>query len=297
LKIVQEITHPLFTEKKVQVQVLRLDLYQPEIGGNKYFKLKYNLEQARLGNHSTLLSFGGAYSNHIAALANAGKIYGFKTIGIIRGDELEIKSNKTLQQASENGMHLHFINRELYRKKNDSDFIEKLHQQFGEFYLIPEGGSNVFAVKGCKEIIDLIPFPSDIICCAVGTGGTIAGIQLSSENNQQIIGIPVLKNATFLYDDILSLQEKYYSQILNEKPKSKLELIFDYHFGGYAKSTNELEKFQINFQNEFQIQLDKIYTAKLFYAVFDLIKKDFFQPEQKIILVHTGGLQKNNLFK
>jgi len=297
LKIVQEITHPLFTEKKVQVQVLRLDLYQPEIGGNKYFKLKYNLEQARLGNHSTLLSFGGAYSNHIAALANAGKIYGFKTIGIIRGDELEIKSNKTLQQASENGMHLHFINRELYRKKNDSDFIEKLHQQFGEFYLIPEGGSNVFAVKGCKEIIDLIPFPTDIICCAVGTGGTIAGIQLSSENNQQIIGIPVLKNATFLYDDILSLQEKYYSQILNEKPKSKLELIFDYHFGGYAKSTNELEKFQINFQNEFKIQLDKIYTAKLFYAVFDLIKKDFFQPEQKIILVHTGGLQKYNLFK
>jgi 1-aminocyclopropane-1-carboxylate deaminase len=244
-----------------------------------------------LGNHSTLLSFGGAYSNHIAALANAGKIYGFKTIGIIRGDELEINSNKTIQQASENGMHLHFINRELYRKKNDTNFIEKLHQLFGEFYLIPEGGSNVFAVKGCKEIIDLIPFPADIICCAVGTGGTIAGIQLSSENNQQIIGIPVLKNATFLYNDILSLQEKFYSQILNEKPKSKLELIFDYHFGGYAKSTKELEQFQINFQKEFQIPLDKIYTAKLFYAVFDLIKKDFFQPEQKIILLHTGGLQ------
>jgi len=291
LEIIQEITHPLFTEKKVQVHVLRLDLYQPEIGGNKYFKLKYNLEQARLGNHSTLLSFGGAYSNHIAALANAGKIYGFKTIGIIRGDELEINSNKTIQQASENGMHLHFINRELYRKKNDTNFIEKLHQLFGEFYLIPEGGSNVFAVKGCKEIIDLIPFPADIICCAVGTGGTIAGIQLSSENNQQIIGIPVLKNATFLYNDILSLQEKFYSQILNEKPKSKLELIFDYHFGGYAKSTKELEQFQINFQKEFQIPLDKIYTAKLFYAVFDLIKKDFFQPEQKIILLHTGGLQ------
>ncbi len=273
--------------------MLRLDVYQPEIGGNKYFKLKYNLEQARLGNYSTLLSFGGAYSNHIAALANAGKIYGFKTIGVIRGDELEIKSNKTLEQACENGMQLHFINRELYRKKNDTDFIETLHQQFGEFYLIPEGGSNAFAVKGCKEIINLIPFHADVICCAVGTGGTIAGIHLSSVNNQHVIGIPVLKNATFLVDDIQHLQKQYYNQINNKVPKGTLELIFDYHFGGYAKSTKELEQFQINFQNKFQIPLDKIYTAKLFYSVFDLIKKDFFKAGKKIVLVHTGGLQGN----
>jgi 1-aminocyclopropane-1-carboxylate deaminase/D-cysteine desulfhydrase-like pyridoxal-dependent ACC family enzyme len=293
LEIIQEITHPLFTEKKVQVHVLRLDVLQPEIGGNKYFKLKYNLEQARLGNHSTLLSFGGAYSNHIAALANAGKIYGFKTIGVIRGEELEIKSNKTLLQASKNGMQLHFINRELYRNKNDTNFIETLHQKFGNFYLIPEGGSNTLAVKGCKEIINLIPFHADYICCAVGTGGTITGIHLSSENNQNIIGIPVIKNATFLVDDIQSLKQQYNYQISNEVPNGKLELIFDYHFGGYAKSTKELLQFKATFQNEFQIPLDKIYTAKLFYAIFDLIKKDFFQVGQKIILVHTGGLQGN----
>jgi 1-aminocyclopropane-1-carboxylate deaminase len=293
LKIIQEITHPLFTEKKVQVHVLRLDVLQPEIGGNKYFKLKYNLEQARLGNHSTLLSFGGAYSNHIAALSNAGKIYGFKTIGVIRGEELEIKSNKTLLQASKNGMQLHFINRELYRNKNDSQFIENLRQQFGNFYLIPEGGSNEFAVKGCKEIINLIPFQADTICCAVGTGGTIAGIHLSSENNQDIIGIPVLKNATFLYDEIKSLQQQYNYQISNVVPNGKLQLIFDYHFGGYAKSTKELLQFQAEFQNEFQIPLDKIYTAKLFYAIFDLLKKDFFQIGEKIVLIHTGGLQGN----
>lgn len=271
--------------------MLRLDVFQPEIGGNKYFKLKYNLEQARLGNYSTLLSFGGAYSNHIAALANAGKIYGFKTIGIIRGEELEIKSNITLQKASDNGMQLYFINRELYRNKNDADFIDNLHQRFGEFYLIPEGGSNAFAVKGCKEIIDLIPFHADVICCAIGTGGTIAGMHLSSNYNQHIIGIPVLKNAAFLVDDIHNLQQQYYNQINNEVPKGKLELIFDYHFGGYAKSTKELEQFQINFQNEFQIPLDKIYTSKLFYAVFDLIKRGFFQTDKKIVLIHTGGLQ------
>lgn len=273
--------------------MLRLDLFHPEIGGNKYFKLKYNLNQARLSNHSTLLSFGGAYSNHIAALAKAGKIYGFKTIGIIRGDELDIKSNKTLKQASENGMQLHFVNREFYRKKNDSEVIENLRQQFGDFYLIPEGGSNAYALKGCKEINELIPFCADVICCAVGTGGTIAGIHLSSENNQQIIGIPVLKNATFLVDEIQSLHQQFYNQISHEKPKGKLELIFDYHFGGYAKSTIELKQFQINFQNKFNIPLDKIYTAKLFYAVFDLIKKDFFHSEKKIVLIHTGGLQGN----
>ena len=271
--------------------MLRLDLFHPEIGGNKYFKLKYNLEQARLCWHSTLLSFGGAYSNHIAALANAGKIYGFKTIGIIRGDELEIKSNKTLKQASENGMHLHFIDREMYRKKKDSDFIENLRKQFGDFYLIPEGGSNAFAIKGCKEIIELIPFHADVICCAVGTGGTIAGMHLSSDYNQHIIGIPVLKNATFLYNDIKLLQQQYSMQTVNEDQIGKLELIFDYHFGGYAKSTSELEQFQFEFQNEFNISLDKIYTSKLFYAIFDLIKKDFFQARKKIIIVHTGGLQ------
>jgi 1-aminocyclopropane-1-carboxylate deaminase len=184
VEIIQEITHKLLKEKKVHVHVLRLDLFQHEIEGNKYFKLKYNLEQARLGNHSTLLSFGGAYSNHINALAIAGKIYGFKTIGIIRGDELEIKRNKTLQKANENGMHLHFIDRELYRNKKNKDFIEKLRKQFGEFYLIPEGGSNAIAVKGCKEIIELIPFHANVICCAVGTGGTIAGIHISSKKNR-----------------------------------------------------------------------------------------------------------------
>jgi 1-aminocyclopropane-1-carboxylate deaminase len=293
LATIQEIKHELFTLKKVQLFVLRLDLFQSEIGGNKYFKLKYNLEQARLGNYSTLLSFGGAYSNHIAALASAGKIYGFKTIGVIRGDELDVKSNKTLQQASENGMYFHFVKRELYHKKNDADFIENLRQQFGNFYLIPEGGSNEFAVKGCKEINKLIPFQADAICCAVGTGGTIAGIHLSSANNQRIIGIPVLKNATFLYDEIKSLQQQFNKQFSYEVPKGKLELVLDYHFGGYAKTTSELEEFRINFQNEFNITLDKIYTSKVFYAVIDLINNNFFQSEKKIVVIHTGGLQGN----
>lgn len=286
MQFVQELTNSLLSEKQVKAYVLRLDLIHPTIGGNKYFKLKYNLEQAKAERKKTILSFGGAFSNHIAALAAAGQEFGFNTIGVIRGDELSDESNPTLRLAKQNGMHFHFVDRETYRKKDNVDYIDSLKQKFGDFYLVPEGGSNALAVKGCSEIINHIPIDFDTIMCACGTGGTIAGIALSLNESQKAIGIPVLKGADFLEKEIFQLQSKHSKSVAPQ-------LIYDYHFGGYAKTSEQLLEFMDLFQQEFSIPLDKIYTSKLMFAFFDLVKKDFFNPNSSIILVHTGGIQGN----
>lgn len=293
MQFIQELTNPLLSEKQVKAHVLRLDLIHPTIGGNKYFKLKYNLEQAKAEGKKTVLSFGGAYSNHIAALAAAGQEFGFKTIGVIRGDELSDESNPTLHLAKQNGMEFHFVDRETYRKKDDVDFIENLKQKFGDFFLVPEGGSNSLAVKGCLEIKNYIPIDFDTIMCACGTGGTIAGITLSLNESQKAIAIPVLKGAEFLEKEIKKLQSDY---CLLEASVNKIkvpEIIYDYHFGGYAKTSPDLSAFIKNFESDYNIPLDKIYTAKLMFAFIDLLKTDFFKPNSSIILVHTGGIQGN----
>lgn len=288
---IQEITSDLFTEKELRIFVLRLDKFQPEIGGNKYFKLKYNLEKAKELNCNTLLSFGGAFSNHIAALAVAGKKYGFKTIGVIRGEELNKDSNPTLKLASENGMHLHFVSREQYSLKENEAFIEKLKADFGDFFLVPEGGSNAHALKGCMEIKDLIPFNFNYMLAACGTGGTIAGISLSLTEEQKAIGIPVLKGAEFLKVDVAKLKQVYFEEYGIKEEKNNIDFEFDYHFGGYAKTTDELLNFKTTFEKETGIPTDRIYTAKMFYALYDLIKKDRFEKGSIIVAVHTGGLQ------
>ncbi|MBK6834724.1 MAG: 1-aminocyclopropane-1-carboxylate deaminase/D-cysteine desulfhydrase [Bacteroidetes bacterium] len=293
MQFIQELKNSLLSEKQVKAYVLRLDLIHPTIGGNKYFKLKYNLEQAKAEGKKTILSFGGAFSNHIAALAAAGHEFGFNTIGVIRGDELSDESNPTLRLAKQNGMQFHFVERETYRKRDDVDYNESLKQKIGDFYLVPEGGSNALAVRGCSEIINHIPIDFDTIMCACGTGGTISGIALSINESQKAIGIPVLKGAEFLVKEILQFQSDY------NKTQSKLhkslapQLIYDYHFGGYANTNSELLQFMEVFENEYSIPLDKIYTSKLMFAFFDLLKKDFFRPNSSLVLVHTGGLQGN----
>ena len=291
MSYIQEITSDLFSEKELRVFVLRLDKIHPEIGGNKYFKLKYNLQKAKEQHCDTLLSFGGAFSNHIAALAAAGKEYGFKTIGVIRGEELNPDSNPTLKLASENGMHLYFVNRDQYLLKENETFIEKLKAELGDFFLIPEGGSNAHALKGCMEIKDLISFDFNYILTACGTGGTIAGISLSLNEKQKVIGIPVLKGAEFLEKDIKELQQKYFQEYGGTEPEKNFELEFNYHFGGYAKTTSELLNFKTTFEKETGIPTDRIYTAKLFYALSDLIKKDRFEKGSTVVAIHTGGLQ------
>ena len=277
----QKIDLALLDEKKITLFVKREDTIHPLISGNKYRKLKYNIKEAKKENLATLLTFGGAYSNHIAATAFAGKKEGFKTIGIIRGEELVAKweSNPTLKLAKEHGMEFHFVSRETYRNKNELDFSNELKEKFGNFFTIPEGGTNNLAVKGCEEILTGDDAKFDVICTCVGTGGTLAGLSNAAKANQRVLGFPALKG-DFLKNDIRKFAN-------NENWK----LISDYHFGGYAKVNAELISFINNFKKETKIQLDPIYTGKLFYGLLDLISKNYFKKGTRILAIHTGGLQ------
>ncbi|WP_229719279.1 1-aminocyclopropane-1-carboxylate deaminase/D-cysteine desulfhydrase [Winogradskyella schleiferi] len=265
----------------VNITIKREDLIHAFISGNKYRKLKYNIEEAKRLEATSLLTFGGAFSNHIAAVAYAGKANGFKTIGVIRGKELGAKQelNPTLLFAKTRGMHLEFISRESYRKKTSDDFIGKLKKRFDDFYLLPEGGTNDLAVKGCEEILQTDDFNFDYICCAVGTGGTISGIINAAQSHQSILGFPALKGES-LQQDI----RKFANQ-------DHWDLITDYHFGGYGKIKPELIAFINRFKKDYGIPLDPIYTGKMVFGVFDLIEKGFFPKDSKILVIHTGGLQ------
>ncbi|AXI04465.1 1-aminocyclopropane-1-carboxylate deaminase/D-cysteine desulfhydrase [Aquirhabdus parva] len=275
---------PQIQPRNIQLHLKREDLLPPTISGNKFRKLKYNLIEARKQGHTTLLTFGGAYSNHIAAVAAAGQEHGFQTIGIIRGEELtdKIADNPTLAQALANGMQLHFVSRTDYRRKTDTDFLENLRAKLGEFYLIPEGGTNQLAVQGCEEILTVQDRANfDVICCAVGTGGTIAGIINSSAERQKVLGFPALKGG-FLFDEIRQWATR-----------TNWDLCLDYHFGGYAKTTPELLDFIHDFQKQTQIELEPIYTGKMLFGIFDLIERGYFPAHSKILAIHTGGLQGN----
>ncbi|SDH41207.1 1-aminocyclopropane-1-carboxylate deaminase [Flavobacterium omnivorum] len=265
----------------ISVQIKREDLIHPFVSGNKFRKLKYNLLQAKAENQKTLLTFGGAFSNHIAAVAFAGKERGFKTIGIIRGEELaqKVNENPTLLFAQKCGMQLEFISREEYRLKSELSFIENLKHKFGNFYLIPEGGTNALAIKGCEEIITHEDADFDYICCSIGTGGTISGLINSALPHQKVLGFPALKG-DFLKEEIRNFAQ-------NEN----WELISDYHFGGYGKINAELVLFINHFYAENQIPLDPIYTGKMVFGVIDLIQKNYFPAESKILMIHTGGIQ------
>lgn len=276
--MVQEIQLPNTT---ISLFIKREDLLHPHISGNKFRKLKYNLAEAKVKKHKKILTFGGAFSNHIVAVAAAGKEYGFQTIGVIRGEELvsQIADNPSLQFAQECGMQLEFISREQYRHKNEIAALEYWQKKYGEVYVLPEGGTNQLAVKGCEEIITSADEVYDFICCAVGTGGTISGIINSAMPHQKIIGFPALKG-DFLQEDIRNFTHE-----------NNWELQTDYHFGGYAKTTSKLIQFLNDFHAQHHIPLDPIYTGKMVYGVMDLIQKKYFKKGSKILLIHTGGLQ------
>ncbi|MFC6096854.1 1-aminocyclopropane-1-carboxylate deaminase/D-cysteine desulfhydrase [Flavobacterium qiangtangense] len=265
----------------ITVAIRREDLIHPFVSGNKFRKLKYNLLQAKVENQDTLLTFGGAFSNHIAAVAFAGKENNFKTIGIIRGDELrhKIQENPTLKFAQENGMQFDFVSRNDYSNKEKPEFIDQLKQKFGSFYLIPEGGTNDLAIKGCEEILTKEDSQFDYICCAVGTGGTISGLINSALPNQKVLGFPALKG-DFLQEEICKFAKT-----------DNWQLITDYHFGGYGKVNLELINFINNFSESNKIPLDPVYTSKMAFGVLDLIDKNYFPANSKILMIHTGGLQ------
>jgi 1-aminocyclopropane-1-carboxylate deaminase len=282
----QQVVLKNISEFDVSIYMKREDLIHPFISGNKYRKLKYNVLKADELNKQTLLTFGGAYSNHISAVAFAGKEFGFNTIGIIRGDELgndlekTVNQNITLRLAYDHGMEFKFVSRSDYRLKHTDEFIEDLRKEFGDFYLVPEGGTNELAVKGCEEILREEDENFDFICCAIGTGGTIAGLINTENDDQKVLGFPALKG-DFLKKEI----EKYTIAGKN------WSLITDYHFGGFGKISEELITFINDFKRETGIPLDPIYTGKMMYGIVDLIKKGNFKKGTKILAIHTGGLQ------
>jgi len=281
----EEVKDPLLSERKISLLIKREDLNHRDLSGNKWHKLKYNLQEARKQGKNTLLTFGGAYSNHIYATAAAGKIFNFKTIGIIRGEE-HLPLNPTLSFAKDNGMKLYYLDRTSYRQKNSPEIINQLQEKFGDFYLLPEGGTNEFAVKGCSEIIGKINIDFDHVCCPCGTGGTLAGLISGLNGKNFALGFAVLKGASFLKENVQSLLQNS-----NNNSLQNWDINLDYHFGGYARMDSDLLDFVKRFTSLTKIPLEPIYTGKMLFGIYDLAAKGFFKQGSQIIVVHTGGLQ------
>jgi len=288
----QQLQSPFLEQAGIRLFVKRDDLIHPQFGGNKWRKLKYNLVHARQNQFDTLLTFGGAWSNHIYATAAAAKHFGFNSIGIIRGEK-HTPLNATLSFAESCGMQLHYVSRDEYRQKHEAPYLEKLKQQFGNVYILPEGGSNALAMKGCEEIVseinDEIDDPFDVICCASGTGATLAGMVKAIKPGQSAIGFSALKGGEFLKNEVKTF--------LNSKhPDTNWRIETSFHFGGYAKINDELIHFMRQFQSEYGFALDAVYTGKMFYGLFKLIKAKTFKPGTTIVALHSGGLQGNKGF-
>jgi 1-aminocyclopropane-1-carboxylate deaminase len=276
----------------VRVVVKRLDLLHPEVNGNKWYKLKYNVERALATDHNTLLTFGGPWSNHIHATAAAGALHGLRTIGIIRGEE-PANYSATLSFAKAKGMELHFVSRLDYEEKNTEEFKAWLHGQFGAFHLVPEGGSNYYGVNGCMEILsetDLQEYTH--IACACGTGATLAGMLLSAKGSAQFIGFSALKGGDFLYEEVTKHIEYFLmDRSLAEEYREHFIIDSNHHFGGYGKWTKQLIDFILATEKNHQLPLDQVYTSKALFGLLHRIENGLIAPGSKVLFLHTGGLQ------
>ena len=275
----------------VELWLKRDDLIHEEISGNKWRKLKLNIEKAKAGKYDGILTFGGAYSNHISATAAAGKALGIVTIGIIRGEELHAESNETLRNAAANGMQLVFVTREEYSWRYEKDYEYSLRNRFGNVLVIGEGGANFHGVMGCTEIVAELDNEPDYFILPAGTGTTAAGILMAAEK-AKVIAVPVFKKGDFIRDEIRELL--YYAGLDDETIEEKLaqlKLATDYHFGGYGKFTPELIAFLNETHKKTGIELDQIYTGKMFYTLCDWVNKGLIAPESSVVAIHTGGLQ------
>lgn len=282
---IQELSNAITQKAGIRLYIKRDDLIHPTICGNKWRKLKYNLSEAQSQGHTHLVTFGGAFSNHLYAVAAAGKALGFETIGIVRGEELADKLSPTLLFCENEGMQLHFVSRVEYKRKNADDYLQELAVNFNNPFIIPEGGTSAFALNGVAEmvpeVIEQLGKAPNYFAVAAGTGGTAAGLLSAGAN---VLAFSALKGGGFLEHDIADLLNGHCSI-------SNLQLLTDYHFGGYAKWTPELIAFMNEFQQEFDIQLEQVYTAKMFFGLFDLISKNHFHKGETIVAVHTGGTQ------
>lgn len=282
--VIGEIADEWINSKGIRLFIKREDKIHPHVSGNKWRKLRYNLEMAKSEGHDTLLTFGGAYSNHIYATAAAARESGFRSVGIIRGEK-HLPLNPTLAFASGQGMLLQYMDRATYRRKHEMDVISTLRKKFGDFYLLPEGGTNSLAIKGAEEIVDDDVRKYDYVCSAVGTGGTIAGIISGMNGRGEVIGFSALKG-DFFQNDIQKLLQGYKAVV-----PSNWHVNSEDHFGGYAKVKPELIQFIRKFHQNYSVPLDPVYTGKMMYGIYDMISKERFRRGSSVLAVHTGGLQ------
>jgi 1-aminocyclopropane-1-carboxylate deaminase len=279
---VEELHDDRLAARDVRLYLKRDDLIHPEIPGNKWRKIKYNLMAARQQGYSRLLTFGGAYSNHIRATAAAGKYFDFSTIGIIRGEE-RLPLNWSLSYAASRGMRLSYLDRAMYRHKNQLDVIAGLREEYGSFYMLPEGGSNALAVCGCADLPTEIAMKFDLICCPVGTGGTLAGLAVGLSPGQRALGFSVLKGGQFLDGDVAELQRQACQSV-----GTNWSIEYDFHFGGFAKSTSNLDDFVDDFERRHNLRLDWVYVAKMMYGIFVLVELGALSPGSVVVAVITG---------
>jgi len=277
---IQQLSDPVFVNAGIGVFVKREDINHPTVSGNKWWKLKYNVEEAIAQSRHTLLTFGGAYSNHIYATAAAAQVAGLRSIGIIRGEEIK-PLNETLSFASAAGMQLYYLSRDTYRRKDEPAFINELTERFGRCHIIPEGGSNELGVAGVAAFAETLPSDFDFIICPVGTGATLAGLIRGRAGKGTLIGVPVLKGGDAWIKEVEAFQPQY----------ANWRLFGDYHFGGYAKSTPQLEMSIRAFAERHGIPTEHIYSAKMFFALYDLAAKGFFKPGANVLALHTGGIR------
>lgn len=282
---IQEVENLHLKNTGIKFLIKREDLNNQFLSGNKWLKLKYNLIEAKENGYDRILTFGGAFSNHIYATAAAGRLFDFETIGIIRGEE-HFPLNPTLSFAESQGMKLHYIDRGTYRKKYDDELFKKFQKFFGKFYMIPEGGTNELAIRGVEEFISSINVDYDYLCCACGTGGTLAGLIRGTDNEKQVIGFSVLKGGDFLNKNVEDLINNN-----NTKLYSNWQINLEYHFGGYAKINRELIDFIKIFEKKNNIPIEPIYTGKMLYGIYDMNLKGYFREGSTILAIHTGGLQ------
>jgi 1-aminocyclopropane-1-carboxylate deaminase len=268
--------------RDVRLYLKRDDLISPDVPGNKWRKLKYNLVAAREQGYRTLLTFGGAYSNHIRATAAAGALFGFDTIGVIRGEE-HFPLNDSLSRAVRNGMRLAYMDRTTYRRKADRHVLDALAEQFGEFYLLPEGGTNTLALKGCAELPAEIGLDFDVLCCACGTGGTLAGLAAGLRSGQRALGFAALKGGEFLTGEVRRLQVEAFGVATGN-----WSIDFSSHFGGYARRTPELDEFVADFHRRHDVSLDRVYVAKMVHGVFARVRSGEVPAGSVVVAVVTG---------
>jgi 1-aminocyclopropane-1-carboxylate deaminase len=283
----QELEYPSLARSGVRIVVKREDLNHPHVSGNKWWKLKYNLQEAKRSGHHTLLTFGGAFSNHLYATAAAARELGFRSIGVVRGEET-LPLNPTLAFARECGMHLHYVDRTKYREKDSDHFNLDLKRRFGDFYRIPEGGTNEHAIRGVAEFARAVKqqLHFDYLCLPVGTGGTLAGVIAGLAGDAEVIGVSVLKDGLFLQRQVENgLREFSGSLFTNWRIETS------YHQGGYAKTTPALLAFIEAMKHQHNLPLDRVYTGKLLVAVIDMIRQEKFKPGSTVLVLHTGGLQ------